>query len=335
MKPSIAFFDTKPFDRDFFPNINKRYGYAIDYFENKLTPKTVKLANEHTVICPFVNDTLSAEVIEELHRIGIKLIALRSAGYNHVDLKAAQGKIPVVRVPAYSPRAVAEHAAALMMTLNRKTHRAYYRIRDNNFAISGLMGFDMYGKTAGVIGTGKIGKAIIEILRGFGMTIVAYDAYPDDSYAQAHGFEYHHLDTLYKESDIITLHCPLTPDTKHMINKKSIDTMKKGVMIINTGRGALIDSRDLVEGLKSGSIGSAGLDVYEEESDYFFEDYSSMTITDDILARFLTFPNVLITSHQGFFTREALTAIAETTLENIKLFFEKNELPNEVCAKCG
>jgi D-lactate dehydrogenase len=281
-----------------------------------------------------VNDDLSAGVIEKLDGSGVKLIALRCAGYNNVDLKAVFKKIHVVRVPAYSPYAVAEHAAALMLSLNRKTHRAYYRTRDNNFQIDGLLGFDMFGKTAGVIGTGKIGLEMVRILRGFGMRVLAFDPFPKEEAAAEAGFEYVGLDTLYEQSDIITLHCPLTPDNVHMINADSIGKMKQDVIIINTGRGQLINTPDLVDGLKSGKIGAAGLDVYEEEENYFFEDFSSRVVGDDVLARLLSFPNVLVTAHQAFFTEEALTNIARTTLSNISAFFEEGKLQNEVCYKC-
>lgn len=330
-------FDTKPYDREFFDAVNGRpqYGFSIHYFPNRLTDDTVALASGYDAICVFVNDTVDTAIIDTLADNKVKLLALRSAGYNNVDLKSIYNKIHVVRVPAYSPYAVAEHAVALMLTLNRKTHKAYFRTRDNNFTLNGLLGFDMRGKSAGVIGTGKIGKVAIEILKGFGMRILAFDMYPDWDYSKKLGFEYVDLDTLYRESDIITLHCPLTPENVNMINSETIAKMKNGVMIINTGRGKLINARDLVNGLKSHKIGSAGLDVYEEESDYFFEDFSAEAITDDVLARLLTFPNVLITSHQAFFTKEALSNIAETTLENIRLFFQEDKLPNEICYKCA
>ncbi len=335
MKPEIAFFDTKPYDREYFTKINSDYGYKFHFYENRLDPETASLAGGSNSVCAFVNDDLSEAVIDKLYEEGIKIIALRSAGYNNVDLKSVFNKIHVVRVPAYSPHAVAEHAAALILGLNRKTHRAYYRIRDNNFAISGLMGFDMYGKTAGIIGTGKIGKCAASILKGFGMNVLLYDKYPDPEFAKNEGFEYTGLKDLYSSSDIISLHCPLTPETMHMVNNESISEMKDGVMIINTGRGGLINTKDLVENLKNGKIGSAGLDVYEEETEYFFEDFSSSNITDDVLARLLTFSNVLITSHQGFFTKEAVSNIADVTLNNLKQFFENRKLPNEICYKCG
>ena len=328
MRQKIAFFDTKPYDREFFDEANRDFKFSIKYFEGHLTPDTAPLARGHAIVCPFVNDRITAEVIEILEEHGVKLIALRSAGYNNVDLKAASGKIRIVRVPSYSPAAVAEHTVGLMLCLNRKIHLAYTRVRENNFSIVGLLGFDMQGKTAGVIGCGQIGKIVIKILQGFGMRVLAYDVDPNQ--VEKAGAQYADLKTLYKESDIITLHCPLTPENLHMINHKTISLMKEGVMLINTGRGALIKTSDLIEGLKSQKIGSAGLDVYEEESAYFYEDFSYSFIPDDELARLQTFPNVLITSHQAFFTREALHNIAHTTLQNIRDFEEGKQLVNEV-----
>lgn len=335
MKPyKIAFFDAKPYDKEAFNNANRQHQFDIRYYRYHLNPETAYLAKEAQAVCAFVNDEISKEVIEILRQQDIRVIALRSAGYNNVDLKAAYEKIHVLRVPAYSPYAVAEFTMALILALNRNIHKAYYRIRDNNFTINGLMGFDMYGKTAGVIGTGKIGKALINILKGFGMKIIAHDKYPDREFAETMGIEYVDLPGLYSQADIISLNCPLTKETYHLINADSIAKMKEGVMIINTGRGHLIDTRALIEGLKRGKIGSAGLDVYEEESKYFFEDFSNQVISDDVLARLLTFNNVLITSHQGFFTREALHNIAATTLQNIQDFFEDKPLKNEICYHC-
>lgn len=332
----LALFDAKPYDKEFFDKVNaKKYNFSIHYYPNHLSVDTIQLTSGYDAICVFVNDAVTSDIIERLSQNNIKLLALRSAGYNNVDLKAAYKKIHVTHVPAYSPYAVAEHAVALMLTLNRKTHKAYFRTRDGNFTLNGLLGFDMHGKVAGIIGTGKIGKITAQILRGFGMRVLVYDKYPDQAFAQNSGCEYVTLNELYKESNIISLHCPLTPENVNMINSQSISQMKDGVMIINTGRGKLINSRDLIAGLKSFKIGSAGLDVYEEESDYFFEDFSAEAISDDVLARLLTFPNVLITSHQAFFTREALEKIAETTLENIHLYFNENKLPNEICYKCA
>lgn len=334
-KKRIAFFDSKPYDSEYFDRINGKFGYELKYFKGHLTRDTVPLAKGFDAVCLFVNDMVTADIVDELYGYGIRLIAQRSAGYNNVDLKAAYGKVHVVRVPAYSPYAVAEHAVAMMLTLNRKTHKAYYRTQDHNFTIQGLLGFDMHGKTVGVIGTGKIGKVIIGILRGFGMRVLAYDIFPDKEFAKTGGFEYASLDTIYRESDVITLHCPLMAETQYIINGDSIGKMKDGVMIINTSRGKLIDTKALIKGLKSRKIGYAGLDVYEEESEYFFEDYSSQIIEDDILARLMSFNNVLITSHQAFFTKEALTNIAETTLGNIREFFAGGSLTNEICYQCG
>ncbi len=330
----IAFFDAKPYDRESFNATNGNYGFTIKYFENRLTPDTAPLAGGYDAVCAFVNDDISKEVLETLHRFGVPVIALRCAGYNNVDIKAAYRKIHVTRVPAYSPYAVAEHTVGLVLALNRKIHRAYNRTRESNFTLSGLMGFDMHGRSAGVIGTGKIGKVLIKILSGFGMTIYAHDLYPDEQYAEEIGFEYVDLDTLYAKSDIITLNCPLTQDTYHLINKYSIGKMKPGVMLINTGRGPLINSADLIDALKTRKVGSAGLDVYEEESNYFFEDFSNEVIEDDSLARLLSFNNVLVTSHQAFFTRDALHNIADTTLRNVEDFFDGKPLGNEICYAC-
>ena len=334
MIPKIAFFDTKPYDREYFNDLNKKYKYDIKYFKFHLTADNAVLAQGSDVVVVFVNDQLNTEAIEKLSGYGVKLIALRCSGFNNVDLKAAKEKIKVVRVPAYSPNAVAEYTVALMMTLNRKIHKAYFRTREANFALHGLMGFDMKGKYAGVIGTGKIGKALIKILKGFEMKVLAYDPYPDCEFADETGVEYVELEKLFSLSDVISLNCPLTKETEYIINRHTIDAMKHGVMIINTGRGKLIKTADLVHALKSGKVGAAGLDVYEEESNYFYEDLSDHILTDDILARLLTFNNVIITSHQGFFTREALYNISETTMENIREFFKEEELTNEVCYKC-
>ena len=331
----IAFFDAKPYDIESFDKVNKDFNYKISYFKGHLTVETAPLTRGFQVVCVFVNDTVDKEVIDILVANEVKLIAIRAAGYNNIDLKSLLNKIPVVRVPAYSPYAVAELAITLMLTLNRKVHKAYFRTRDNNFTLNGLLGFDMHGKTVGIIGTGKIGKVAINILKGFGMRILAYDVFPDMEYQKTGGFEYVDLDVIYRESDIISLHCPLTKETYRLINETSIAKMKNGVMIINTGRGMLIDSKALIEGLKTGKVGYAGLDVYEEESDYFFEDFSNKIITDDVLARLLSFNNVMITSHQGFFTREALGSIAITTLRNIQDFFVNQKSPNEICYKCG
>ena len=331
----IAFFDAKNYDIKSFDSMNKKYGYSIKYYSEKLNPDTALLSGDAQIVCAFVNDDISKEVVQILYNQGVKLIALRCAGYNNVDLQEAHGKIQVVRVPSFSPYAVAEHALALMMTLNRKTHKAYFRTRDNNFNINGFLGFDMNGKTAGVIGTGKIGKIMINILKGLGMNILAYDLYPDKEFEKNTSITYVDLQYIYENSDVISLHCPLTKESYHMINSDSISLMKKNVMIINTSRGQLIDTKALIKALKENSIGSAGLDVYEEEEEYFFEDFSGINIDDDNLARLLTFNNVLVTSHQAFFTEEAMGNIAETTMENIKQFSINNLfLHNEVCCKC-
>lgn len=334
MNKKIAFFDAKPYDRKSFTEVNKDFEFDITYFDVHLNEQTAVLCDGFDGICVFVNDSISAPVINEAIQQGVKIIALRCAGYNNVDFKVAYGKIHVVRVPAYSPYAVAEHAAALMLSLNRKIYKAYHRVRDGNFSINGLLGFDMHGKTAGVVGTGKIGKCLISILKGFGMNVLAHDPRPDQEYAQETGISYASLETIYKESDIISLHCPLSKETEYMISAAAIKQMKTGVMLINTSRGKLVDTHALINGLKSGKIGSAGLNVYEEESEYFFEDRSLELIADDILARLLTFPNVLMTSHQGFFTNEALRNIALTTLNNFKEFFAGGYLKNEICYQC-
>ncbi len=330
MNLKIAFFDTKPYDEVSFNKVNKNFGFNIRYFKEHLSINNVSLTKGMDVVCIFVNAIADAEVIEQLIENGVKLIALRCAGYNNVDLEAAKGKITVVRVPAYSPQAVAEHTLALMLTLNRKTHKAYNRTRDGNFALNGLLGFDMAGKTAGIIGTGKIAKILIKILQAMGLNILAYDLYPDTKFADEAGIRYVSLNEIYHNSDIISLHCPLTKDTEYIINEQSIAKMKDGVMIINTGRGKLINTHDLIQGLKSHKVGFAGLDVYEEESEYFFEDRSNRILDDDTLARLLSFNNVIVTSHQAFFTEEALYNIAETTLQNVQDFADHKPLVNEV-----
>ena len=330
MAYKIAFFGAKPYDIASFDKVNEKYNYDIRYYKGHLNPNNVVLTQDTDAVCIFVNDTADAAVIDAMVDNGVKLLALRCAGFNNVDLKAAKGKLPVVRVPAYSPYAVAEYSLALMLSLNRKIHRAYWRTRDGNFSLNGLMGFDMHGKTIGIIGTGKIAKILIRLLKGFGMRILAYDLYPDMKFAGEEGISYVSLDELYHDSDIISLHCPLTDQTKYMIDKDSIDKMKEGVMIINTGRGQLINTNDLIEGLKEKKIAAAGLDVYEEEGEYFYEDKSDKIIDDDVLARLLSFNNVIVTSHQAFFTKEALHNIAETTLQNIEDFRCHRPLVNEV-----
>lgn len=329
----VAFFDAKSYDEVSFNKTNADYGFDIRYYQEHLNLKTVPLAKGADVVCIFVNAECNAAVIDELIKNGVKLIALRCAGFNNVDLHAAKGRIKVVRVPAYSPHAVAEYAVSLMLALNRKIFRAVNRTREGNFALKGLMGFDMYGKTAGVVGMGRIAKELIKILHGFGMKVLAYDLYPDTEFAKHYDVRMVSLDELYAESDIISLHCPLTPETTFLINAQSIAKMKPGVMIINTGRGKLIHTEDLIEGLRTKRVGSAGLDVYEEEKNYFYEDRSDKIIDDDVLARLLMMPNVVLTSHQAFFTAEAMHNIALTTLESIKEFSEGKELTNEVMEK--
>ena len=322
----IAFYDTKPYDLVWFEPLFKEYGYYVKFFDNKLNEDTVVLAKGFDAVCVFVNDTVSAKVIESLVDNGVGLIALRCSGYNNVDLNAANDKINIVRVPNYSPTAVAEHAAALLLSVNRKTYRAYYRTRDKNFSINGLIGIDLRGKTIGVVGTGRIGKVFVNIARGFGMRVIAYDVYPSDE----DDIEYVSLDELFRQSDIISLHCPLTKDNYHIIGSDNISKMKDGVIIINTSRGGLINTAALIEGLKSQKIGGAGLDVYEEEEHFFFEDFSNEIIDDDELTALLSFPNVLVTAHQAFFTKEAMEAIAKITLENIHAFKSGLELVNRV-----
>lgn len=331
MAYTVAFFGTQPYDETSFDEKNRDFGFNLKFFKGHLNKNNVMLTQDADAVCVFVNDIVDADVIFAMKDNGVQLLALRSAGFNNVDLKAAQeAGIPVVRVPSYSPHAVAEHTVALMLSLNRRIPRATWRTRDGNFSLNGLLGFDMYGKTAGIIGTGKIAKIVIQILKGFGMNILAYDIYPDYNFAREYQVVYTTLDELYHHSDIISLHAPLTEQTKYLINDYSISKMKDGVMIINTGRGQLIHTTALIEGLKSKKIGWAGLDVYEEEGDYFFEDKSDRIIDDDVLARLLSFNNVIVTSHQAFFTKEALENIADTTLQNIKDFVEGKPLINQV-----
>ncbi|MCL2637671.1 MAG: 2-hydroxyacid dehydrogenase [Oscillospiraceae bacterium] len=327
----IAFYDTKPYDKVWFDKLAQEFNTEIRYFDFKLNAETACLSKDFDAVCIFVNDNADKETLEILYKNGVKLLALRCAGYNNVDFKTAYEKIHVVRVPEYSPAAVAEHAAALLLTLNRKTHRAYSRTRDNNFSINGFIGIDLAGKTAGVIGTGKIGRVFAGICKGFGMKVLAFDPYP----VEGLDVEYVGLDELLRASDVISLHCPLTPETKHIINRENLKKMKSHAIIVNTSRGALIDTAALIEALKNQQIGGAGLDVYEEESEYFFEDLSDTIIKDDELSRLLTFPNVLLTSHQAFFTEEAMREIALTTMENVKAFEENLPLANEICYKCG
>lgn len=317
----IAFYGTKPYDKIWFEPMGKDYGYDIHFIELPCNEDTIFLAKGHDAVCIFVNDKMTAQMIDELCAMQVKAILLRSAGFNHVDVRAAQGRIPVLRVPSYSPEAVAEYAMAMLQTVNRYTHKAYVRTRDFNMTINGLMGVDLNHKTAGIVGTGKIGQAMIRICKGFNMSILAYDPFPNPDL----GVEYVALEELLRRADVISLHCPLTPETKHLVNRDTIARMKEGVYLINTSRGGLIQTDDLIEGLLAGKFGGVGLDVYEEEEGIFYEDRSSDIIADDNLVRLTTFPNVLITSHMGFFTREAMQAIAIETLENA--YAIENNLP--------
>ncbi len=322
----VDVFSAKPHDLEFLTLAAEGSGLELRFHEARLGEGTAALAKGAKVICAFVNDDLGAGVIRCLGEMGVAMIALRCAGYNHVDQRAARDAgVIIARVPAYSPHAVAEHAVALILTLNRKTHRAYNRVREGNFALDGLMGFDMCGKVVGIVGTGLIGTVLARILSGFGCKVLAFDPQPNVE-CKSLGVNYVPMDELLERSDIISLQCPLTPATHHLINADAIAAMKRGVMLINTSRGAVVDTRAVIGGLKTGQIGALGLDVYEEEGDLFFEDLSGSYISDDIFARLLTFPNVLITGHQGFFTQEALTAIATTTVDNI-LAFARNGVP--------
>lgn len=327
MKKRIAFFDTKPYDKVYFDKYNK--DYEIVYFEGKLKQRTASLVKGFDAVVAFVNDEINEAVINTLYENGVYLLAMRSAGYNNVDMKAACGKVHVVRVPAYSPEAVAEHAFALLQTLNRKIHKAYIRTRDFNFSLMGLSGIVLRDKTIGVVGTGAIGRALINIAKGFGMRVLAYDLYPNHSL----DVEYVDLDTLFRNSDVISLHCPLTKETYHLLDEEAFKKIKKGAYIINTSRGALIDAPSLLAALNSGHIRGAGLDVYEEEENLFFEDKSLTIVKDDVLSLLVSKPNVIITSHQAFLTEEALEQIALTTLFNLDEYFASKPLTNEVCCK--
>lgn len=322
---TVAFFDAKPYDRESFMCFSDE-NISIRFFENKLNSDTVSMAACCDAVCVFVNDCIDSYVIDKLVSFGVGLIALRCAGYNNVDVKYALGRIKLVHVPSYSPYSVAEHAMGMVLLLNRKLHRAYIRTRDHNFSLDGLIGFDLHGKTVGIMGTGKIGQSFARICSGFGMKILGCDPYPSKDFCG----ELTDTDTLLTTSDIISLHCPLTKENRHLIDEKAIEKMKKGVYIINTSRGGLIKTRDLINGLKSEKIGAAGLDVYEEETALFFEDFSEEIIRDDTLSTLIAMPNVIVTSHQAFFTREALGAIAETTMNNLKLYFNGESLENEI-----
>ncbi len=339
----IAFFDAKPYDKPSFDKYGDASGVSFKYFETKLNEDTADLAAGFDGVCVFVNDTVNAAVIDKLCELGVKYIALRCAGFNNVDMKYAFGKIHVFRVPAYSPYAVAEHAMALLLTSVRRIHKAFIRTKDYNFSLNNLTGFDLHGKTVGVIGTGRIGRVFIDICRGFGMKVLAYDKFPADGLADGENIRYVTTDEIFEKSDIISLHCPLNDETYHIIGKEAIDKCKKGVVIINTSRGALVDAEALLDGIKQRKIGAACLDVYEEESELFFEDYSGHILNDDILARLISMPNVIVTSHQAFLTEEALSNIAETTVSNLVQFEKTNQCPNELCyrptgaedCKCG
>lgn len=320
----IAFFDTKPYDRIWFDRLNGEF--EIVYFESRLRPESVRLTEGFRAVCAFVNDDIGERTVQGLAANGVELVAMRCAGYNNVALGAARGKLRVVRVPAYSPYAVAEHAMGMILMLNRKLHKAYIRTRDFNFSLNGLMGFDLHGKTAGVIGTGKIGRTFIDICRGFGMNVIANDPFP----AENSGITYVSREDIFRQSDIISLHCPLTEDTRYIINEQALSLMKPDTLIVNTSRGKLIDSEALLTALNEKRIGGAALDVYEEETDLFFEDNSDKLITDDTLSLLVSRPNVLITSHQAFFTKEAMQSIAQTTLESISDFFAGRELKYEI-----
>ena len=329
----VAVFSTKSYDRTFLSQANAQYGHELVFFEARLDRQTAPLAAGFECVCVFVNDRLDQPALTTLAQGGTRLAALRCAGFNNVDLAAAERLgLAVVRVPAYSPHAVAEHTVGLILSLNRKIHRAYQRVRDGNFSLEGLMGFDLAGKTVGVVGTGKIGTVVARILHGFGCRLLGLDPTPNPECLRL-GMEYLELEPLLARSDIVTLHCPLTPQTHHLINARSLQQLKPGAMLVNTSRGAVIDTPAVIQALKSGRLGSLALDVYEEEADVFFQDLSDQVIQDDVLARLLTFPNVLITGHQAFFTREALQAIAETTLGNIAQFEQTGRSPNQVTAQ--
>ena len=332
MKPRVTVFNAKSYDIEFLSAANGNGDFEVSFVEARLSDQTSSLAQNSDVVCVFVNDELNARVIEHLSQLGVKLIALRCAGFNNVDLLAAKKhQLTVMRVPAYSPHAVAEHTVGLMLALNRRIHRAYNRVREGDFRLRGLMGFDLFEKTIGIIGTGSIGKCVAKIMMGFECRVLAFDIH-EDSELKGRGVEYATVEDVYRQSDIITLHCPLNETTKHLIDNHSLQTMKSSVMIINTSRGGLVDTEAMISGLKSGKIGSLGLDVYEEEAELFFEDRSEDVLQDDMFARLLTFPNVIITGHQAFFTREAVANIAETTLNNVKSFFAGEVLRNVVTA---
>lgn len=328
----IAFFSSKGYDREYFEKVNEDFGFELNFFESRLNKYTVALAKDHTAVCAFVNDKINENTLRAMDEEGIHVLALRCAGFNNVDLEAAEKYgITVLRVPAYSPSAVAEHALALILTLNRKVHKAYNRVREGNFSLERLTGFNISGKTIGVVGTGAIGRAFIKLLNGFDVNILAYDPYPNEM-LQKQGVQYKSLDDLLSRSDIISLHCPLTPDTYQLINKDSLAKIKQGAMLINTSRGKLINTEDTIEALRNKMLGYLGIDVYAEEEKLFFKDLSEIIIDDDKIARLMAFPNVLVTAHQGFLTQEALEEIAKTTLKNLKNYRDGVKNENEVSA---
>ena len=327
----IAFFDAKPYDKPSFDRYGQEHGVTFKYFETKLNEDTAELAKGYDGVCVFVNDTVNAAVIDRLQALGVSTVALRCAGFNNVDMKYAYGKLHVVHVPAYSPYAVAEHTMALLLTSIRRIHKAYIRTKDFNFSLSGLTGFDLFGKTVGVIGTGRIGRVFIDICRGFGMRVLAYDKYPAKEIDNGDTVRYVELEELFAKSDIISLHCPLNEETRHVIDAEALEKCKRGVVILNTSRGALVDAEALLNGIKSRKVGAACLDVYEEESDLFFEDNSGHIMEDDTLARLISMPNVIVTSHQAFLTEEALQNIAETTVRNLIELKENKQCVNELC----
>ncbi len=331
----VAFFDTKPYDRPSFEKYGAQYGIQFKFFETKLNEDTAELAHGYDGVCAFVNDSVSAPVIDRLVALGVKILALRCAGFNNVDMRYAYSRLHVLRVPAYSPYAVAEHTMALLLTSIRRIHKAYIRSRDFNFSLAGLTGFDLHDKTVGVVGTGRIGRVFIDICRGFGMRVLAYDKFPAPGLDNGDTVKYVDLDTLFSQSDVISLHCPLTEDTYHLIDAAALEKCKPGVVLLNTSRGALVDAEALLAGIKSRRVGAACLDVYEEESDLFFEDNSGHILEDDVLARLISMPNVIVTSHQAFLTNEALENIAQTTAQNLNDFFTTGQCPNELCYRCG
>lgn len=331
----FAFFDAKPYDKPSFDRFGADNGVEFKYFETKLNEDTVDLAHGYDGVCVFVNDTVNAAVIDRLCEMGVRAVALRCAGFNNVDMNHAFGKIHVMRVPAYSPYAVAEHTMALLLTSIRRIHKAYIRTRDFNFSLNGMTGFDLHGKTIGVIGTGRIGRVFIDICRGFGMKVLAYDKFPAPDLDNGDTVRYVSMDELLRSSDIISLHCPLTEETYHLIDDEALTKCKRGVVILNTSRGALVDAEALLAGIKSRKVGAACLDVYEEESDFFFEDFSGHILDDDVLARLISMPNVIVSSHQAFLTEEALANIAETTVKNIVTLFATGQCENELCYRGG